>query len=193
MDNNVFEKNIRSHIEVAKKISADKQALDSTLKAVEKIISSIRSGGKMLICGNGGSAADANHLAAEFINRYLKERAPIAAISLCANTSNITSIGNDYSFDLVFSKQVEALGKKNDVLIAISNSGKSKNIIEDIKAEKEKGVYSILFTGSGKNECSKLADLSIHVPSDSTPRVQEMHLVLYHVICEMVESETFEK
>src|SRR3989344_1918292 len=96
MDNNVFEKNILSHIEVAKKLSADKQALDSTLKAVEKIISSIRSGGKMLICGNGGSAADANHLAAEFINRYLKERAPIAAISLCANTSNITSIGCAY-------------------------------------------------------------------------------------------------
>ena len=185
-----FAKTIKQNFEEhARVVSYNEEIAQKTAVAVQKIVSCFKNGGKLLICGNGGSAADANHLAAEFINKYMLERRPLPAISLSANQSNITAIGNDYSFDLVFSKQVEALAGKEDILIAISTSGKSKNVLEALKAAKKKSIFTILFTGANKSACSALSDISIHVPSTSTPRVQEYHLVLYHCICGLVENE----
>jgi D-sedoheptulose 7-phosphate isomerase len=186
----IIEKNFSEHQKVVNE-SLDLSPIIT--KASEKILDCIKNGGKILICGNGGSAADSNHLAAEFINRYLIERLPLPAISLASNQSNLTSIGNDYSFDLVFSKQVDALGKSGDILIAISTSGLSKNIVEAIKSAKKKSMFSILFTGNAITEASKLSDIAIQVPSPYTPRIQEIHLLLYHCICEIVERELFEK
>ena len=179
-------KNFKEHHSVLEKTEATFQA---TEKTAEKIISCFKNNGKLLICGNGGSASDSNHLAAEFVNKYMKDRKPLPAISLAANTSNITAIGNDYSFDYTFSKQVEALGNGNDVLICISTSGKSKNIIEALKTAKKKKIFAVLFTGSSKTQAGELADIVIAVPSTSSPRILEMHLLLYHCICEIVESE----
>lgn len=184
----VIEHNFLQHLQVA---SMYGPCVDPASEAAQKIVQCLRSGGKILICGNGGSASDANHLAAEFINRYLKDRAPLPAVSLASNPSNLTSTGNDYSFDLVFSKQVEALGNRGDILIAISTSGKSKNIIAALRAAREKKIHSILFTGNAKTESSRLADTLIPVPSSQTPRIQELHLILYHCICEIAESELF--
>ncbi len=189
----IIYENFSSHLKALGLASSDSGLVDSVATACEKIVSCFKSGGKLLLCGNGGSASDANHLAAEFVNRYLKERRPLPAISLASNPANLTSIGNDYSFDLVFSKQVQALGAEGDILIAISTSGKSRNIIEALKSAKAAKIYSILFTGSAKTEAAKLADLALAVPSASTPRIQEIHLLLYHCICESVESGLFEK
>lgn len=180
------EKNFENHLKVA---SDNSNLIESASKAAEKILESINAGGKILICGNGGSASDANHLAAEFINKYKKDRKPLPAISLAANPSNITAIGNDYSFDLVFSKQVQAIGNKGDVLIAISTSGKSQNILEAIKIAKTKGLFTILFTGNNSEEATTISDLVLGVPSDDTPRIQEIHLILYHSICEIIEDQ----
>src|SRR3989339_1637342 len=142
--------NIKAHSECFEGLCKDRGITESAEGACRKIAQCLRDGGKLLICGNGGSAADSNHLAAEFINRYAKERRPLGAISLAANASNITSIANDYSFEEVFSKQVSALAGKGDILIAISTSGKSPNILAAINAAKAKGVFSILFTGNVK-------------------------------------------
>jgi D-sedoheptulose 7-phosphate isomerase len=186
----IIENNFSEH----QKVLADSLNLSPIIvKTAQKILDCIKNGGKILICGNGGSAADSNHLAAEFINKYLINRLPLPAISLTSNQSNLTSIGNDYSFDLVFSKQVDALGKSGDILIAISTSGLSKNILEAIKSAKKKSMFSIIFTGNKTTEASKISDLAIHVPSQSTPRIQEIHLLIYHCICEIVERELFEK
>lgn len=189
----IIKENFSAHLAAVNASASDRNLILSCEQAAEKIIECFRRGGKLIICGNGGSAADANHLAAEFINRYTNDRAPLPAISLAANPSNITSIGNDYSFDMVFSKQVEALGREGDILIAISTSGSSKNIIEAIRAAKRKSVYSILFTGSRKTPACEIADLVVAVPSAETPRIQEMHILLFHCICGIVESELFGK
>jgi D-sedoheptulose 7-phosphate isomerase len=178
------ERNFEEHIRLA---SACSELALPASEAAAKIKECLKNGGKIMICGNGGSAADANHLAAEFINRYRKERESLAAISLAANTSALTATGNDYSFDRVFSRQVEGLGRKGDILIAISTSGKSANITAALKAAAKKGIFTILFTGNAETEATGAAGLCIKVPSQDTPRIQEMHLVLFHSICEMVE------
>jgi len=182
----IIEQNFLQHIETATNY---KELIEPASKTAEKILECLNNNGKILLCGNGGSAADANHLAAEFINRYKKDRNPIPAISLSANPSNITATGNDYSFDFVFSKQIEALGNKDDVLIAISTSGKSKNIIEALKSAEKKGIYTVLFTGNNDSDATKICNLAIKVPSTETPRIQEIHLILYHSICEIVEEK----
>lgn len=152
-----------------------------------KIIESFNIGGKLLIFGNGGSAADAQHMAAEFINRFLKERRPLPAIALSADTSNLTSISNDYSFDDVFSKQVTALAKTQDIVLGISTSGNSKNVYNAMLSADEIGCTSIgLLGGSGGNIAQACSE-SIIVPSYATPRIQEMHIFIIHTICQIVE------
>ena len=151
------------------------------------IYNAIKNGGKLMICGNGGSAADAQHMAAEFINRFLKERRPLPALALSTDTSNLTSIANDYSFEDIFSKQVEALGKKGDVLMGISTSGNSKNVIKAIEAANGMGITTVGLLGKNGGNITKIADKSITIPSDSTPRIQEMHIFIIHTICQMVE------
>ncbi len=163
---------------------------DLIINAADKISGSISSGNKLLIFGNGGSAADAQHIAAEFINRFRIERPPLAAISLTTDTSVLTSIGNDYSFDDIFYKQVLALGRAGDVAIGISTSGNSKNVIKAIEAAREKGLFTIGFTGRGGSLASQ-AHMVFAVESDVTARIQEVHITLGHILCELVDRKLF--
>ncbi|MDO8428989.1 MAG: SIS domain-containing protein [Candidatus Diapherotrites archaeon] len=170
------------------------EILKTAEKTAEKIVECIQNGRNLLICGNGGSAADANHFEAELINKYKKDRKPLAAISLSSNISNLTAIANDYSFDFIFSRQIKSFGKKGDVLVAFSTSGKSKNILEALKTAREQGICTILFTGNQPAaEAVQFSDIVLKVPSNNTPRIQEMHAVLYHALSEIVESECCEE
>ncbi|MBR3604552.1 MAG: SIS domain-containing protein [Candidatus Gastranaerophilales bacterium] len=160
--------------------------LSSNVELMAKLIKeAFENKNKILLCGNGGSASDCNHIAAEFISRFQKERKSLPAISLCANNSIITAIANDYSFDEVFSRQIEGLGNKNDILIAISTSGKSRNVIKALETAKKQSLKTILLTGQNKTNLN--VDLEINAPSNITCEIQEMHIALAHVICEMVE------
>jgi D-sedoheptulose 7-phosphate isomerase len=157
----------------------------------KKIIESYRSGGKVLLIGNGGSAADAQHIAAEFVGRFKMERPSLAAIALTTDTSILTAIGNDYGYDTVFSRQIESLANEKDVLIAISTSGNSPNILKAADAAHAKGVSVIGFTGEDGGKLKKTADICITVPSGNTPRIQEAHITIGHIICHIVEQELF--
>lgn len=144
-------------------------------------------GGKVLICGNGGSAADAQHIAGELVGRFLKERRPLPALALNANTSIVTAIGNDYGFEEVFARQVAAMGCLGDVLVAISTSGNSSNILRAVEVARAKGMKVIGMTGTSGGKLKPLCDLCLCVPSTSTPRIQEMHILIGHIICQLVE------
>ena len=158
----------------------------------EEISSSLQQGGQLLFCGNGGSAADAQHLATELVSRFYCERGALNAEALTVNTSALTAIGNDYSFDRVFARQIEAKGREGDVLIGISTSGESKNIIEAVKYAKSINMKTVVFTGKQNSTLKQLADIAISVPSEDTPRIQEMHILIGHIICEMVEKKIVE-
>jgi len=157
--------------------------------ASQLMIQSLQGGRKILFCGNGGSAADAQHLSAELVGRYMKNRKPLASIALTTDTSVITAISNDFSYDKIFSRQLESIGNECDVLYAISTSGKSKNIITALKAAKLLKIKTIGITGSGSNEFKKLCDITITVPASRPDRIQEMHIAIGHIICEIIESE----
>ena len=167
-----------------------KENLDSIIKGADMLASCLASGHKILIFGNGGSAADAQHIAAEFVNRFQIERPPMAALALTTDTSIITSIGNDYHFVDIFSKQVTALGRKDDVAIGISTSGNSKNVIKAVHAAKNAGMQAIGLTGRG-GELAKCADLVFAVKSDVTARIQETHSILGHILCDLVDRILF--
>lgn len=169
-------------IENFKKLN-DMQEIILSASKIIKI--ALDNGNKILLCGNGGSASDCNHIAAEFVSRFQKERTSIPAISLSANNSIITAIANDYSFENIFSRQIEGLAKPDDVLIAISTSGKSKNIIKAIEQAKKQGLKVIFLTG--KNNTNIQSDLEINAPSEITCEIQEMHIAIGHVICEIIE------
>ncbi len=159
-----------------------------------QMVVTLRQEGKILIFGNGGSAADAQHMAAEFVNRFLLNRKPLAAIALTTDTSVITSIGNDFSFDEIFSKQMQALGKKEDLALGISTSGSSTNVVKAIEVAKHIGMRTAVLTGglSGStSELGKLADICLNVPTKKTAHIQEVHLWIEHVLCELVEEEIF--
>jgi len=159
-----------------------------------QMVMTIRQGGKILIFGNGGSAADAQHMAAEFVNRFLLNRRPMAAIALSTDTSIITSIGNDFSFDEIFSKQVQALGKPEDLALGISTSGNSVNVIKAIEAAKAIGMRTAALTGGlagNGGELGRVADLILNVPTAKTQHIQEVHLWVEHLLCELVEKEIF--
>lgn len=146
-------------------------------------------GGKILLCGNGGSAADAQHFAAELVGRFERERKGLPAMALTANTSSLTALGNDYGFDQVFSRQVEALAKENDMLVGISTSGNSPNILAALKKARECGCPTIALTGRSGGGMKEFADLSLVVPAQRTARIQEMHILIIHLICELLEAE----
>jgi len=158
----------------------------------EHISKAFKNDRKLLICGNGGSAADAQHLSAEFVNRFQLERPPLPALALTTDTSIITSVANDYSYDEVFSKQIKALGVEGDILLAISTSGRSENVLSAIRTAKKKGLYTVGFIGGDGGEMRKLVDLALVVESDRTPRVQETHILAGHIICELVEYILFQ-
>ena len=165
--------------------------IENIIKAAKLIIACYRAKGKVLIFGNGGSAADAQHIAAEFVGRFQKERPGLAAIALNTNTSILTAVSNDYGYEIVFARQVEALGESGDVAIGISTSGKAKNVIMGIKKAREMGLKTICFSGGTGGELSKAAELSFIVPSPVTARIQEAHITIGHIICELVEDELF--
>jgi len=163
---------------------------EEILEAAKTIADSFKAGGKILLFGNGGSAADAQHIAAEFMNRFLIERPPLPAIALTTDTSILTSIANDYAFDEVFSKQVKALGKKGDVALGITTSGSSANVLKALRVAKKAGILTIALTGEG-GKAASLADISLCVPSRSTPRIQEAHIVIGHILCDLTDTLLF--
>ena len=164
--------------------------IDLIVKGAGMLVTCIASGHKILIFGNGGSAADAQHIAAEFVNRFQIERPPLAAIALTTDTSIITSIGNDYHFDEIFAKQVSAIGKKDDIAWGISTSGNSKNVIKAMNTAKDMGIFTIGFTGRG-GKLAECADLVFPVESDTTARIQETHITMGHILCDLVERTLF--
>ncbi len=153
----------------------------------ELMIEALRKNGKVMLFGNGGSAADAQHIAAELVGRFKRDRTAMAAIALTTNTSVLTSLANDYGYEVVFAKQIEALGQKNDIAIGISTSGKAKNVALGIKQAKKMGIRTVALTGGDGGDIAKLADTSLVVPSAMTARVQEAHITIGHIICELVE------
>jgi D-sedoheptulose 7-phosphate isomerase len=171
---------------VSVKKSAVKNNLQEIKTGARRIADCIAKGKKILIFGNGGSAADAQHIAAEFVNRFMIERPPLAAVALTTDTSILTSIGNDYHFEDIFSKQIQALGKNGDIAWGISTSGNSANVLKGLKIARSMNIYTIGLTGHGGNMVS-LVDLALTVPSKNTARVQESHLILAHILCELVE------
>ncbi len=173
---------ISDHIETAKNLNEK----DIT-KLADLIIASYKKGGKLLIAGNGGSAADAQHFAAELVGRFIKERKGLPAIALTTNSSNVTAIGNDYGFEHVFERQVEALGKKEDVLVVISTSGNSKNLIKAVEKAKLQGLTTIALLGKEGGKLKGMCNHELIVPSSDTQRIQEMHMLIIHLVCGLIE------
>ncbi|PYR59350.1 MAG: D-sedoheptulose 7-phosphate isomerase [Acidobacteria bacterium] len=162
--------------------------LAPAVAAAQAIREALEHGGKLLVFGNGGSAADAQHFAAELVGRFMKERAALAAIALTTDTSVMTSVANDYSFEHVFVRQIEALGKPGDVAFGISTSGESRNVISALESARERGLKTIALTGRDGGHAGRAADLHVNVPDQNTARVQEVHRTILHVMCELIET-----
>jgi len=164
-------------------------SLENTIQeACEISLNTINSGNKILLCGNGGSAADAQHIAAEFTGRYKVERKGLPAIALTTDTSALTAIGNDYGYDKVFERQVEALAQPGDLIIGISSTGNSENVVKAFQRGKDKGCKTLGFSGKGGGKFNDNCDLNLIIPSDNTPRVQEMHILIGHIICQVIDN-----
>lgn len=187
---NYIENYLNNSISVKKKLLDDKDLLKRIKKVAEVIQDIYLKGNKVMIAGNGGSAGDSQHIAAELVSRFFYDRPGLAAIALTTDTSMLTAIGNDYGYEKVFSRQIQAQGVKGDIFIGISTSGNSKNIIEAVNEAKEKGIYTVAMCGSGGTLGSKV-DISLNMPSDSTPFIQECHIVIGHIICAIVEKSIF--
>jgi len=170
-----------------------KENLPKLLEVIKLIAHAFEAGNKLFFFGNGGSAADAQHLAAEFVNRYIMDRPPLPAVALTTDTSILTSISNDFAFNEIFSKQLRALGKEGDVAIGISTSGNSSNVLKAFEVAKEMGMKTVALTGNDGGALAKMADCSLIVSSTSTPRIQETHILIGHILCEMVEHKLFFK
>ena len=171
---------------IATKRGCIESNIDRIIEATDMLVDCLRDGNKILIFGNGGSAADAQHLAAEFVNRFQIERPPLAAASLSTDTSILTSIGNDYHFDDIFSKQIQALGRRGDIALGISTSGNSANVIRAINEARKIGIATIGMTGRG-GQLAEIADLAFKVDSDTTARIQESHITIGHILCDLVD------
>ncbi|HNY62792.1 MAG TPA: D-sedoheptulose 7-phosphate isomerase [Bacteroidales bacterium] len=184
---------INDSIEVKKEILNSDKLLKSIENAAEIIIEAYRNKKKVLFCGNGGSAADAQHLAAELSGRFYYDRPPLAAEALHVNTSYMTAVANDYSYDEVFARYIAGVGNHGDILVGLSTSGNSKNVIKAIEQAQRLGMKTVSLTGSTGGKMKDLSDILINVPSNDTPRIQESHIMIGHIICEIVESTLFLK
>lgn len=182
---------IQKSIDVKQKILADNNFIERIHEAAEAMVASLKNGGKIHFCGNGGSAADAQHLAAELSGRFYLDREPLNAEALHCNTSFITSVGNDYGFEDIYARMLKSAGKKGDVLVAISTSGNSENILRTCKVAKEMGIRIIAFTGETGGKIKEYSEILLNVPSTDTPRIQEAHIMIGHILCEMVEKVIF--
>lgn len=180
---------IRESIEVKAKLL--EQHIPTIARIADLLIKAFRAGRKVVLFGNGGSAADAQHVAAELVNRFRMDRDALPAIALTTDSSILTSISNDTAFDQVFSRQVKALVQKGDVVVGLSTSGSSPNVLNGIIAAREKGAITLGFTGRGGGKLKDLVDICLCVPSDSTPRIQEVHITVWHAICQVIEQELF--
>jgi len=183
----LISKRIKSSIAVKKSLLADKKLLRTIGEVAGVIIEAFNNDKKLLLCGNGGSAADAQHLAAELAGRFYLDRKPLFAEALHVNTSFLTAVANDYSFEEVYSRLVEGKGRRGDILMGLSTSGNSKNVIKALNMAKRKGVLTIGLTGKSGGKMKELCDHIIKVPSSDTPRIQECHIMIGHIICEIVE------
>ncbi len=173
------------------KVAFARENADRIVEVVQLIAQAFRDGKKVLLFGNGGSATDASHIAAEFVNRFLMERPPLPAIALNTDPAVLTSISNDYSYEQVFSKQLAALGHEGDIVIGISTSGNSPNVIKAIETARKNGMRTVVLTGGTGGKIKSLADYTFVVPSRHTPHIQETHIALGHIICQMVDEELF--
>lgn len=184
---NIINKEFQGHLETIQKVI---ETMNEPLeKASKLVVKTLNAGNKILLFGNGGSAADAQHIAAELTGRYKTERKGLAGIALTTDTSVLTAIGNDYGYDRVFDRQVESLALKGDLLIGISTSGNSKNIVNALKAGKKLGCKTLGLTGCDGGAMNEYCDVNLKVPSHETPRIQEMHILFGHIICEIIDNE----
>lgn len=188
---------IKSKIEASAKLKmsllSNETLLNSVVNLTTEVIRAYRGGGKILWCGNGGSAADAQHLAAELTGRFYYDRPPLNSEALHVNTSYITAVANDYGYDHVYSRMVAAIGKRDDVLIGLSTSGNSPNVVNAFIEARKRGMFTVGFTGESGGELKPHCDLLINIPSKDTPRIQECHMLIGHTVCEMVEAAIFPK
>ena len=182
---------VEDHLQIIRTLESDPEFFRTIEKSINFIQDSIQLGNKLLICGNGGSAGDAQHMAGEFLCRFYFDRNPLPAIALTTDTSTITAIANDYSYDEVFSRQVTALGKSGDVLLGITTSGNSRNIELAFEVAKENEIATLLLSGKTGGRLKEMADLSILIPSTETPRIQEFHIMVEHYICQEIEKRFF--
>ena len=196
MKSAALEAQVASHFADSAKLKAEAAKVLSApiARGVELMAGSLRAGGKIMSCGNGGSAADAQHFAAELVNRFERERAPLAGLALTTDSSTLTSIANDYSYDQVFEKQVRALGRKGDVLLAISTSGNSASVVAAMRAARELGVAVVALTGRGGGKMAEHlgpGDVHVCVPHERTMRIQEVHLLVLHCLCDGIDSQLY--
>lgn len=191
--NSYIKEHFEDSIAVKTKILNDEKLLGLIKKVALETTKAYKEGKKTLLAGNGGSAADAQHIAGEFVSRFYFDRPGIPSIALTTDTSILTAIGNDYGYEKLFSRQVQAQGVEGDIFIGISTSGNSANIIEALKVCKEKGILSVGLTGESGGAMNELCDYCIKVPSNKTPRIQESHILIGHIICAIVEEELFGK
>lgn len=182
---------ITASIETKQRLLADEQLLVTLCDVVDQALLTFKNDGKMLFCGNGGSAADAQHIAAELSGRFYKDRAPLFAEALHVNSSYLTAVANDYGFGAVYERMVKAAGRKGDILFAISTSGNSENILKAASAARAIGMKVVAMTGADGGQLKTMADYLLNVPSDDTPRIQESHILLGHIICELIELKYF--
>ena len=182
---------VQSSINVKQDVLQNEDLLKTVKECIAVIVKAFKAGNKVLFCGNGGSAADAQHLAAEFSGRFYTDRDSLPSEALHCNSSYLTAVANDYSYDVIYSRLLKGMGNKGDVLVGLSTSGTSKNIYNAFEVAKEKGMITIAFTGATGGTLKSLSDYLINVPSTDTPRIQESHILLGHIICQLVEAEYF--
>ena len=188
---NYIKNQIQASIDTKQNILNDEALMQTIATVGRECVALYKNGKKTLLAGNGGSAADAQHIAAELVGRYGFDRPSIPSLALTTDTSNLTAIGNDYGYDKVFSRQMEGMGSEGDLFIGISTSGNSVNIINAITAAKEKGVKTVALVGRDGGEMGRIADYAIIIPSNDTPRIQESHILVGHMICDIIEKELF--
>jgi D-sedoheptulose 7-phosphate isomerase len=182
---------IESSIDVKKSIAGDAALIDTLSRIVDVVVTAFQNGHRVYFCGNGGSAADAQHLAAEFSGRFYTDRDALPAEALHCNTSYLTAVANDYSYDVVYSRLIKGIGQKGDVLIGLSTSGNSANIVKAFETARGKGIITVGFTGANGGKMKDLSDFLVNVPSTDTPRIQESHIMAGHIICQLVEEKYF--
>lgn len=188
---NYLKKEISASIETKQKILSDEALLDAIGKTAMLCVQAYKNGKKTLLAGNGGSAADAQHIAAELVGRYGFDRPSIPSLALTTDTSNLTAIGNDYGYDKVFSRQLEGMGNEGDIFFGISTSGNSQNVINAFESAKAKEITTVALVGKDGGKMAQMADIAIIAPSNATPRIQESHILIGHIICDIIEKELF--